>query len=517
LKKSKSFKNAKGGNPYQQRAYETWLDMRSFYGDKLDAAAVRSGMNACVVTRRTEEAETIFEDSVSCSSSSSSSDEEEESSSIAFNILIKGYGYERNLDKLDRVMPKMKELGAQPTESTYNTLVNAYTNMNRVDKAWRVMQDAVQRGNDNKKEINTKVVSEDCKQYMYATILKGFIKSVNFEGSGMQPAIDLINQMKLKGVEPDVYVYAQLMDYLIKKRKDVDAAEYLFQQMQLGSNGGVAPNVVVYNILLRGYSDQEGKGWSRMKSLELLKEMGTKGIKPNSSTFNTLISAAASNGDSQAASKLFNLMVDLKVEPDRMTFTTIMKNFSDLRMPDEVARVFKQLDASAFGGADKIAFNCLIGAYGKAGQLAEAEAAYYKMMNRSIKPDRVTFNSLVRACCSEKSMKSAVMFIKMASGKQIRIAMPLYDLTLKACIAEESFDLASDILTSMEQVRIKRREFKIREDFVSFSLEEHKKKKLSSAKKDEREKGNSVAMERVKFWMGLPNQYYSDSDEDWRQ
>ena len=513
LKKAKSFK-ARDVNPYEQRAYETWLDMKTFYGDKMDAAAIRSGMNVCATTMRTEEAERIFIENVlkpnTKASDSGAKDEEALSSSIiSYNILIKGYGLEKNLKKLDQVVEKMEEHGAQPTESTYNTLVNALINVNRVDKAWKVMQEAV-REKSGSNGSSVYVVSEESKQYMYATILKGLINSVDFKGKGMQQALDLMNQMKSQGVEPDVYVYSQLMDHLIKKRKDVDAAEHLFKQMQLESFGGIVPNVVVYNILLRGYCNQEEVGWCRMKSLELLKEMGTKGIKPNVSTFNTLICAAVSNDDQQAASKLFKLMVDLKVDPDRMTFTTIMKNFSNLRRPDEVARVFQQLDESPFGGADKIAFNCLIGAYGKVGQTMEAEQVYNKMIKRGIKPDRVTFNSLVRAFCSKKDTKNALVFIRRASGKKIRIAQSLYDLAIKACVAEEKFDWAADVLKSMSQVGIQGRDYRARQHFIEFSLEEYNKKKMSS-----RDGEKSVAMERVKFWLGVPNKYYSD--EDWRQ
>merc|ERR1712157_318020 len=88
---------------------------------------------------------------------------------------------------------------------------------------------------------------------------------------------DLMKRMKAFGMKPDVYVYAQLMDHLIKKRNDVDAAVHLFEQMKKENSGEVAPNVVVYNILLGGYCNQQsshssknGVGWSRARCLELL-------------------------------------------------------------------------------------------------------------------------------------------------------------------------------------------------------------------------------------------------------
>ena len=101
-------------------------------------------------------------------------------------------------------------------------------------------------------------LDEESKRYMYATIIKGLVKScVNPNLSGTKQASDLMIQMEKQGVQPDVYVYSQLMDHLIRKRNDVDAAHKLFQQMQKSSAGAVKPNVVVYNILLRGYCNQK--------------------------------------------------------------------------------------------------------------------------------------------------------------------------------------------------------------------------------------------------------------------
>ncbi|UPR04861.1 hypothetical protein HOP50_18g82060 [Chloropicon primus] len=494
LRKSKSFK-AKV-NPYKQRAYEIWLDMKKLYAGKMDAAAVRSGMNACAMTMRTGEALDVFE---AWQASPCCQEEPEVDLSVCFNILIKGFGFERNLKKLEEVVSKMSQQGVVSTQSTYNALVSAYVNSNRVDMAWRVLQEAMQPKGGAQED-------EESKQYMYATILKGLVMNVNPELTGLQQAVDLMNQMKTQGVVPDVYVYSQLIDHLIKKMNDVDAADRLFQLMQKENFGGVVPTVVVYNILLRGYCNQQsslsrnGVGWSKARCLELLKDMGLRGIKPNTSTFNTLISAAVSNEDQRSANKLFRLMVDLKVDPDRMTYTIIMKSFSDQRRPDEVVRIFKQLDASAFGGADKIAFNCLIGAHGKAGQLEEAEEAYNQMLKRSIEPDSVTFNSMVRACCSIKEPRKAVLFVKRACAKQIRIAPALADVTVKMCIAAEEFSECKSMLKSMKQAGVEGVD--IAERFVE-------ERRVASTQKEK-----SVGLERAKFWIGLPNKYY---DQDWKK
>ena len=71
-----------------------------------------------------------------------------DSTTVCFNILIKGFGYEQNLQRVDDVVNMMRNEGVLPTQSTYNTLVNAYVNLNRVDKAWKVVQEAL---NDRKR------------------------------------------------------------------------------------------------------------------------------------------------------------------------------------------------------------------------------------------------------------------------------------------------------------------------------------------------------------------------------
>jgi len=495
LKKSKTLK-ARDVNPYEQRAYECWRDMRKVCGvAKLDGAAVRAGMNACATARRTVEALEVFEGASSASSSAAGIAGSD--ATVCYNILIKGFGLEGDLEGLEAVLSRMEAGAVRKTESTYNTLVNAFVSLDRVDRAWQAMQEALASGS----------AGEESKQYMYATVLKGIVRRMNPNLKGMTQALDLMNRMKALGVVPDVYVYSQLIDHLIKKRNDVDAADRLFQQMQRQEFGAVEPNVVVYNMLLRGLCNQNsglsknGAGWSKVRCLELLKDMGSRGIKPNTSTFNTLISAAVSNDDQRSANKLFKLMVDLKVDPDRMTFTTIMKSFSDQRRPEECARIFEELDAWAFGGADKIAFNCLLGAHGKAGDLQQAEEVYNRMLKRGIQPDSVTFNSMVRACCALKDPRRAALFVSRACGRGIRIAPSLYDVTIKMCVAAEEFADCKSMLRSMRQLGVEGTD--LAEQFVE-------ERRVASTKK-----GQNLAVERVKFWVGLPNSYYN-TDEDWR-
>ena len=180
LKKSKTLK-ARDVNPYEQRAYECWRDMRKVCGvAKLDGAAVRAGMNACATARRTVEALEVFEGASSASSSAAGIAGSD--ATVCYNILIKGFGLEGDLEGLEAVLSRMEAGAVRKTESTYNTLVNAFVSLDRVDRAWQAMQEALASGS----------AGEESKQYMYATVLKGIVRRMNPNLKGMTQALDLM-------------------------------------------------------------------------------------------------------------------------------------------------------------------------------------------------------------------------------------------------------------------------------------------------------------------------------------
>ena len=545
---------AKGsrGKPHAEVAHALWVEL-SDSGLALDAAALRTGMNTCVMAGRLADAEALFESGADgIGAGDALSEDPDPLRHRAFNILAKGYGMANRVDKLEALLPRMRREGVAPDDATFKSLVGAYVDAGRLDLARACFDDAVSPNGESSRGEGKEMgpsegaapapahgngharrrthahahggVSSDAKRAMYGALLKGVARQPvgrarRGEGEGKGKGEDsrvvearaLIALMRSEGIEPDAYAYSQLLGLLVDAG-DMREAEATFEAMQRAPSS-VAPNVFIYNIMLRGYC---GERWERTKPLRLLKRMGGEGIRPTTSTFNTLIGAALGVRDNDAASALFRLMVSMEISPDRVTYTKLIKSFGDLRLPEEAMRVFEEMERRG-GGADKIAFNCMLAALGKSGRTEECRALYARMTakDRGLLPDSVTFNTIVRAHCAgvgergergrEGELRHAVAFTKRAAQRRVRLGMPLYDRTLRLCVRERKFGYAADVLKAMVGAGCGGEEVEAREAFVRRAEAQSKRKE-----KARRAKGNAIAVERLKWAVGMPNTYYDD-------
>jgi pentatricopeptide repeat protein len=68
-------------------------------------------------------------------------------------------------------------------------------------------------------------------------------------------------------------------------------------------------------------------------------------------------------------------------------------------MIPESERLFDQMQAEGFVPTAAI-FNALIGVKGRAGHLSDALALLQDMRDKGVKPDIITYSSLLRTCAS---------------------------------------------------------------------------------------------------------------------
>ncbi len=114
------------GTSSRQLAYELWGQLWSnFDHAHLDAAAYRTGMNACVSSGRLEEAKELL---VAMQAAGHVPE------SKTYNILIKGYARVGKRDGMEVMMQQMRAGGVPLTTTTYNTAMYAHARAGDMDK-----------------------------------------------------------------------------------------------------------------------------------------------------------------------------------------------------------------------------------------------------------------------------------------------------------------------------------------------------------------------------------------------
>ena len=101
--------------------------------------------------------------------------------------------------------------------------------------------------------------------------------------------MDLLEQMKEEGLQPNEVTYSTLMDICGKGGQPSNAME-LFEQMK---EEGLQPNVVTYNSLM----DICAKGGHPSKAMELFEQRKEEELQPNVVTYSTLIIGCFEIGD----------------------------------------------------------------------------------------------------------------------------------------------------------------------------------------------------------------------------
>ncbi len=147
----------------------------------------------------------------------------------------------------------------------------------------------------------------------------------NAANSNLDP-LEVINRMQKIGVTPDLGIYNSLLEACIGLRKFTSAYHLFMEIKEPGSL--VAPDVVTYNIYLHGVVEAINSGEHIDLSIinALLKEMVGKDLRPNVSTFNTVLEICAISGQSDLAWQYFgDMQREHKLEPDLVSYGTMIR------------------------------------------------------------------------------------------------------------------------------------------------------------------------------------------------
>lgn len=299
----------------------------------------------------------------------------------------------------------------------------------------------------------------------YMTILRVYSKSNDWRG-----AVEILESLRAHGTSPDALVLNTVLGLCVSAG-EVRVAERLL------AHWVASADVVSCNIVLKGYTQQAG-----LASAEnLLKRMLEQGPAPNIITFNTMMDCAVRNlqqahaaerqvgvgraaGGAAAAQRhwqLLDLLVELGLEPDRYTCSTLVKGLHltgcsvedidravalvrkigpaglhatttaagasneatnsrlqevlfntlldacvSMQDLDRMAEIFKLMRSFAVE-VSSVTFGTLIKAFGQAGQLSHCHEVWRNMHDAKVKPTVVTFGCYIDTCIRNADLTTA--------------------------------------------------------------------------------------------------------------
>ena len=266
-------------------------------------------------------------------------------------------------------------------------------------------------------------------------------------------AYRLLRQMEnfeREGIQPDTLSYNRVMRVLLRKRskKSEEIIESLINEMETKLS---KVDTVSYNTLMKAYANTGNvtKANSLLRKMKAEYKSGNLNLKPDSSTYNTVIEAYthdayAKKGDPYGAARILKEMQDLyeegveDIQPDRISITLLLKalakraSHSTYAAGDQAFTILDKMIAMYNRGnehmmPDTITFTVAIDCISqsrqrdsglKALELLSRMQGLYEGGLAGVKPDRVTYNKVLSAIANSRERDSGEQAEKLLDAMQ---------------------------------------------------------------------------------------------------
>ncbi|XP_057550475.1 putative pentatricopeptide repeat-containing protein At1g12700, mitochondrial [Amaranthus tricolor] len=219
----------------------------------------------------------------------------------SFSIMANCYCRLGRVDLGFAVLSYIIKLGYRPCIVTFTTLINGFIHIHRLGNAVQLLDKIVKLGYEPD-------------LFVYGTMIKGLCRTGDNLG-----ALKLLRDMESHAhCMPGIVIYSTIIDSLYKDGL-INEAVNLFSEMQVK---GIRPNVVTYNILIRGMCNL-----ARWKEAEDMHETVAKNLIPQVSTYSMLIDMYCKDGMIDEAEAVFRLMTEKGQVPDLITYNTLMDGY----------------------------------------------------------------------------------------------------------------------------------------------------------------------------------------------
>lgn len=312
---------------------------------------------------------------------------------LSWNLMISGYVYNGLLKLAVGLLDRMKLNGCEPDVVTWNIVMDAYCQMGQCDEAWNIFKQI--------KEPNiiswTTLITGYSRIGKHEISLKFFREMI---GSGkVSPDLDCLSgvvvscrHLRSLLVGREIHCYGIKMKSCTAFYKSVGAALLTMyaksgriRDSQILFNLMDQADVVTWNAMILGFVDLG----LEHSALECFSKMQRAGIKSNQTTISTVLPAC----DLKSGKQIHAFIRKGSFDVVTAVWNALINMYSKCGCIKSASLVFSNMPTK-----DIISWNSMIGGLRMHG-LGQAALNLLKEMSQSgLKPDSMTFTSVLSAC-----------------------------------------------------------------------------------------------------------------------
>ena len=218
--------------------------------------------------------------------------------------------------------------------------------------------------------------------------LDSYLYTAVMEASSWQQALELLGEMKNKGIPPSEVTYS----VAIKACGAAGQWQKALELLETMRNQNMPINLYVYNAAItalskaakqRKYGAHNGRDGLWTHVMSLMDAMRRDGIEPDGFSFASAISCCGSEGRWEEALQLMDVMETRGTSPNKVAYTAAIASCGRAGQVDHAMRLFRQMKEKGLS-ADHVAYNALFTALRIAKRSEAAYELWQEMLGTSL-------------------------------------------------------------------------------------------------------------------------------------
>jgi len=186
------------------------------------------------------------------------------------------------------------------------------------------------------------------------------------------------------------------------------------------------------------------------KVLVVYQEMRDRGVPFNTISYNTMLDCCAKNGGMDRVPMFLENMKADKIEPDIITYSTIIKGYCLAGDIDRAFDVMTEMKRDCKLTPDEILYNSLLDGCAKQQRVEQALQLLEDMRSNGVAPSNFTLSILAKLMGRARQLNQAFVLIdELCAQHGFRPNIQVYTCLIQACIQNRQLDRALKLHDTM--------------------------------------------------------------------